>query len=97
MNSPTGVGVGVGDEIAIAPIRGSGYGVGLCVGVGVVTGIGVIRPNSLFLLSADVIKIPPIAAKINAATAVAAPDTRRLMRAQPTGQSSVKIVPSARR
>ena len=84
-------GVGLGLGIAIAPISGSYFG------VGVANGIGRRAPSSIFFEKAAKTDSPAKNVTIRDNAAVAIIDARCFTLAQPTGQSWVRIVPSARR
>lgn len=86
-----GFGVGLGVGIAIAPIRGSYFGVGLAIG------IGKREPRSTFREKAATIERPARKLTIKDNAAVAIIEARCFTFAHPTGQSCVRIVPSARR
>ena len=85
-----GFGEGVGDGIAIAPISGSGLGVENGIGRRFVI---CLRPDAPMIEKRN---SPFITVNKTANTDAAATETRRLIRAQPTGQSLVRTVPSGR-
>jgi hypothetical protein len=82
-------GVGDGEGIAIAPINGT------VRGVGVASGITIFPTTSFLLLKRESTKRLPSTLKIIANAAEAKTDIRCFTFAHPTGQSCVRIVPSA--